>query len=466
MSSNLPTRRFSRRQFIKTATAATGGLLIAGCAPIQPGAPAAPAAPAATQAPAAPAATAAPAAAKEIVITTLFAAGGITDAVHEEMVAFKKLRPEITFKETVIDMEQLRATEVNILTNPGAPHLIFLNYGSGLTEKLAAAKAVIPLDKWYDQYGWWKFLPAGLKTHGVDGQVYHYSLSTGTAPLIWFNKTLLAKVGKPMPTMGMDEVFAWADACHAAGLEPLAMGDRDGWPGFHMYDTLALRSTTADDFNKIVWFSKKGKDAKMADIPGFKEAFQIMRDMQEKKVWSNGVLDLNDEEAKSLFMSGKSVAYETGPWATDQLRKALGDDLDFVLFPQLKADIPLRMMAGWYEEFMVSSQASPEVQDAIGAFFDYALSKEGQRPIAKYSQLPIRTDMTAKDMEGAADPLKGKLAEMIGGKVPNSNAINDYWTAEMYALLRSNGQAAISAQKTPDQIVKEFDDLAAKERAA
>ena len=344
--------------------------------------------------------------------------------------------------------------------------MFFLNYGSGLTDQLVAAKALVPLDKWYDQYGWWKFLPAGLKQHGSEGKVYHYSLSTGTAPLIWFNKSLVDKVGKPMPTMGMDEVFAWADACHSKDLEPLAMGDRDGWPGFHMYDTLALRNTTADEFNKIVWFGKKGKDAKMADYPGFRDAFQNMRDMETKKVWSKGVLDMNDEEAKSLFMSGKSVAYETGPWATDQLRTALGDDLDFVLFPQIKPEIPLRMMAGWYEEFVTSSQASPEVQDAIGAFFDYAVSKEGQRPIAKYSQLPVRTDMTAKDLEGAADPLKGKLAAMIGGQVPNSNAINDFWSAEMYALLRSNGQAAISGQKTPDQIVEEFDALAAKERAA
>ena len=103
MSANFPVHRFSRRQFLRTASVAAGGLLITACAAPQPAPTAAPAAPAATQP---PAPTAVPPPAKEIIITALFNPGGITDAVHEQIAAFKKIRPDITFKETLIDAEQ------------------------------------------------------------------------------------------------------------------------------------------------------------------------------------------------------------------------------------------------------------------------------------------------------------------------------------------------------------------------
>ena len=103
----------------------------------------------------------------------------------------------------------------------------------------------------------------------------------------------------------------------------------------------------------------------------------------------------------------------------------------------------------------------------MAAFFDFVLSKDGQKVVAKIGGgMPIRTDITVADLEGYADSTVGEVTEMFGsGEFPVTDEIVTFWPAELYAMLRNNVQAAIGGQKTPAEIVAEFDELAAKFRA-
>jgi ABC-type glycerol-3-phosphate transport system substrate-binding protein len=326
---------------------------------------------------------------------------------------------------------------------------------------LANAKAIVPLNDYYKKYAWWDFLPDHLHTHEYNGEMYHFSVASVTTPLMWYNKSLMAKVGLEPPKT-MDEFYAWADACHKNDLEPLTMGDREGWPGFHMYQCIATRAVPLQDYEKILRFDKQ--EYNMKDFPGFQEAFQIMRDMEVKKAWAKGVLDMTNDEAAQLFLTGKAVAWETGVWAIGQMRKGLGDDLDFFLFPQVKPEITTPLTASYADEFLVSSYS--KVKDEVAEFFNFVLSKDGQKIIAKLGSMPIRTDLTIAELGEVADPLTGKVVEVFGSKkYPVTDEIVTFWPAELYAMLRQNVQAVIGAQKTPEAVVTEFDELAAKFRA-
>jgi ABC-type glycerol-3-phosphate transport system substrate-binding protein len=464
----------SRRHFLRLSALAAAGTVLGACAPAEPEVireevvvketvmvegEAVEVTTVVTATPEEPAE--APSEPETVTIRTLWCPGGIDTYMREIIEMYKEDKPNVEFEMTVIEQEQKRATEVTIMTNEGAPDFAWINYGSGLTDRLADAGAIVPLNEYYDKYGWWDFLPDHLHTHEYQGQMYHFSVASVFTPMMWYNKALMDQVGFEPPTT-MDELYAWAEACNGNDLEALAMGDRDGWPGFHMYQCISSRTTPLEDYEKILNFDEE--EYYMADYPGFEEAFQIMRDMQVEGVWSRGVLDMNDSEARELLLNGKAVAYETGIWATGQLREGLGDDLGFFLFPQVKDDIPIPLTASYADEFMLSAYS--EVKDEVAEFFDFVLSKDAQKVIAKLGTLPIRTDFTAGDLEGFADPLAADVALMFGsGDYPVTDEIVTFWPAELYAMLRNNVQAVIGGQKTPAEIVQEFDELAAKFRA-
>lgn len=446
----MASKSFSRRQFLKGLTATSAGaLVLSACA-----APAA--------APAAEAPSESAAQPEAVTIRALWSPGGIDNYMRALIDLYKEQEPNVEFEITVIEQEQKRATEVTIMSNDGAPDFAWINFGSGLTDRLADAGVITPLNDYYEQYGWWDYLPDHLHTHEYNDQIYHFSVASVTVPLMWYNKSLMAQIGMDPPT-SMDELYAWADACHANDLEALAMGDRDGWPGFHMYQCLATRTVPLEDYEKILRFDKE--EYYMGDYPGFEEAFQVMRDMETERVWAKGVLDMNDDQAKGLLFNGQAVAYESGIWVSGQAREALGEDSSFFMFPQIKDDIPFPLTASYADEYMLSSFST--VKDEVAAFFDFVLSKDGQKIVAKIGGgMPIRTDITVADLEGYADATVGEVTEMFGsGEFPVTDEIVTFWPAELYAMLRNNVQAAIGGQKTPAEIVAEFDELAAKFRA-
>jgi raffinose/stachyose/melibiose transport system substrate-binding protein len=445
-------QNMSRRRFLELSATTVGATLLGGVLPRAAGA--APLEPASQVRPYAPAV------ASPVVIRALLSPGTIVTYLQECAAEYKKLNPDVEFEWNIMEQEQKRTVELQIITGEDAPDFAWINYGSGLTDKMVQAGAIVNLDKYYEQYKWWDVLADHLHTHEYQGSMYHFSVSSVTTPLMWYNKSLMAKAGQPPATK--DDLFSWAEACHAQGLEPLAMGDRDGWPGFHMYQCIASRTVPLADYEKILHFDKE--EIYMKDYPGFAEAFQLMRDMQDKQVWAKGVLDMNDDQAQQMVLTGSAVSYETGVWAIANLRKGLGDDLDFFLFPQINPEIPTPLTASYADEFVMSSHS--KVQDQVADFFNFVLSKDGQRIVAKVGSMPIRTDLTSADMEGFADPMTGKVTELFGsGKYPVTDEIVTFWPAELYALLRENVQSAIGGLKTPEQIVEEFDSLAAEFRA-
>ena len=340
---------------------------------------------------------------------------------------------------------------------------MFLNFQMGAAQPLAKLGALENLDPYYEKYGWWEFLPEHLHTHEIDGSMYHFSIDLTYCPMVHYHKPIFAEVGVDIPT-NLEEFYTLSSKVRSAGYEALAMGDRNGWPGFHMYMAIALRTVPLEDYDKMLHFTTE--EYYMADYPGYTEAFQIMLDMEKKNVWAKGVLDMDDGGAKQMFLVRKAAMYESGVWMFPELREALGDDVDWFLFPQIKKDIPIALTASYANEFVLSAFAKPEVKDMVAEFFDYVLSEEGQTINSTVAgTIPIRTTIKPETVE-LLDHSTVRVIEMFGsGEYPVTDEINIFWGNEAYFKLQETVQSVIAGIKTPEQVVKEFDELAAEIRA-
>lgn len=391
--------------------------------------------------------------------------GGAMDAYLDDLVNdYIALYPHVTFNKTLMENEQHRTVAPSIMSGPGAPDFIYLNTDSGDCPALVDMGALEPLDKYYEQYDLWDHLPQKLESHRIKGNMYHFSVSFATAPIIFYNKAIFKEVGIEVPKT-YPELVGISGKLRDAGYQPLMFGDRDGWPGFHMYNAIVVATTPIKEYEKIVGFVQNGE--KMADYQGFAHAFDIIRDMEVNKVWADGALAMNGDEAQSIFVNRQAGIFEMGPWSVAPLREALGDDLGYFWFPKVDETLPLTLTASYADEFCMSAFSSQEVKNEVAKFFAYVLSVDGQRRIAENSQIPISTAMTAEMLDGLLDPM---LIDIVLDFSNAENVVTDniiaLWGNELYAELRQQVQNALNGTLTSAEIVTEFDKLAEKVRAA
>ncbi|NPV54158.1 MAG: extracellular solute-binding protein [Firmicutes bacterium] len=391
--------------------------------------------------------------------------GSMVEYLSQLIEKYQAKHPDVKFTLTVMEQEQQRATLPVIMSTPGAPPTGWLNYGSGDVPALVETGAVENLDRYYKKYGWWSFLPKHLNTHRINGSMYHFSLAFVTTPLIFYNKAIFAKVGIETPKT-LEDLFTISAKLRKAGYQPLLMGDRDAWPGFHMYQVIASRTTPLEEYNKILYMTRN--EVKMGDYPGFAEAFQIMRDMETKGVWGDGVLSMDDMEARQVFLNRKGAMYESGTWIISELRKGLGDELGFFLFPQVHNNIPIVLTVSYPDEYILSAYVDQRTKDIIADFYNYVLSTEGQKIVATTGAMPIRTDLTSKSFKGSkVDPIAIEIMELFGsGKYDTTDEIVTFWGNELYAELRSVVQKVIGGQVSPKEAVVQLDKVAARVRGA
>jgi len=315
--------------------------------------------------------TAVSAAPEETITITAVWIGGQQNTILSKLAqVFEETHPNVKFDKTVMEQSQFLATQRSLMSHAGGPDITWMNYGSGLVEPLSEMNALENLDRYYEKYGWWNFLSEGYRTHLVDGSMYNVSLASFLCPMIFYNKTIFNEVGVGIPRT-LEELYTISDKLRSKGYEPLALGDRDSWLGHIQYQAIVTRTVPLEDYEKVLYFTRR--EYHMADYPGFTEAFQIMRDMEEKKVWATGVLAMGNAEAEQLFMVGRSAMFAGGSWGIDTMREAFGDDADFFLYPQIKKDIPIPLTRSYGDEFVLSAFATPEVKDMVAEFFDFTM---------------------------------------------------------------------------------------------
>ena len=68
--------------------------------------------------------------------------------------------------------------------------------------------------------------------------------------VLWFNKAIFDEHGLTAPTT-WDEFFAAADTLKAAGVTPLALGDKDGWTALNLFEQILLSQLGPEDYRGI-----------------------------------------------------------------------------------------------------------------------------------------------------------------------------------------------------------------------
>jgi raffinose/stachyose/melibiose transport system substrate-binding protein len=100
----------------------------------------------------------------------------------------------------------------------------------------------------------------GLDLYTFDGKTYGVPWDLGMVGF-WYNKELFQKAGISAPPKTYAELLDDVRKLQAAGITPIALGDKDKWPGHFYWVYLATRLGGKDAFDKAVSRSGKFTDA-------------------------------------------------------------------------------------------------------------------------------------------------------------------------------------------------------------
>ncbi len=271
-------------------------LLVAGCAVQTPGA-----APAADEG-------AAPAADAPVVsLWTEFTAGGEASGIDALVAAWNE-KGGSQIEHRPIGNEEF-FTVIRTGLAGGEPPDILQFEGYQQTRDFAAEGQLTDItDWWMERKDRFALVDAGEYSCSFEGKVYCIPYTFLTGWQIYYNPQILADNGIEVPAT-MEEFLAAAETLKAAGIAPIALGNKAGWPGTHWWMAFLVQRCGVE----TVYSAIRMEGAKFTDAC-FVEAAADLQNLATSGYLSAGAASDDYGTAQAVFLSGKAAFFQTGSW--------------------------------------------------------------------------------------------------------------------------------------------------------
>src|SRR3954447_23128260 len=146
---------------------------------------------------------------------------------------YVKDHPDVSIEITVIENEAFKQKLATAMQS-GSPPDMFQSWGGGVLKQYADAGLVQDLTPSLQDNGWGQtFQPGPLSLYTFDGKTYGVPWDAGMVGF-WYNKALFKKAGIDAPPATWTDFLADVKKLKAANITPIAVGEKDKWPG-HFY---------------------------------------------------------------------------------------------------------------------------------------------------------------------------------------------------------------------------------------
>jgi raffinose/stachyose/melibiose transport system substrate-binding protein len=329
----------------------------------------------------------------------------MTDAAKE----YEAAHPGIHVNMQFLENEAFKAKLTTLLQSDQAPD-VFYSWGGGVLSDQVKAGVMGPIESNVPDDVKAAIGPAGIGAFTRDGHLYGLAQNVSEV-VFWYNKKLLAQAKVDPSTMGTwDGFIAGVKALKAAGITPIALGNKDKWPTAFYWDYLAVRLGGQDEFNDAA--AGKGDGFAGAD---YVEAGKKLLELAQLQPFQEGFEAASYGDASGYFGDGKAALHLMGDWDYGAMKdnsaskKGLPDeDLGIMPFPSVagaKGD-PTDVLGG-INGWIFSKKASPEAVK----FMDWYLSKDNMSKFAKGGYfIPI----TAGASDALANPFQQEVAKNLG----------------------------------------------------
>lgn len=334
----------------------------------------------------------------QVVITWWHINTDATQSAFWQSVAdeFMAANPNVKIEITVLENEAFKSRLVTVM-QAGDPPDLFQSWGGGVLWEYAKAGLVknIAADlegEWRDSFS----AKAALELYGRNGEYYGVPWTWGAVG-IFYNKALFAQAGIEKTPETWTEFLEVVKQLKAAGITPIALGERDKWPGHFWWVYLAIRLGGEEAF--LAAYNRTGS----FEAEPFVKAGEYLKELIDLEPFMDGFLGLGYGDQAAAMGDSRAAMELMGQWApsvqaSSSQSGGLGENLGWFPFPAVEggAGNPNDVLGGG-DGFAVGARAEPEAV----AFLRYITSPDVQRRAAAIWVLPT----VAEAEDAVTDPI-------------------------------------------------------------
>lgn len=326
---------------------------------------------------------------------------------------------------------------------------IFFTWGAGFAQPMVEAGLVLPLDEYLDAETLDKLVPGTLTNFTYDGKVYGLPYSIATANL-YCNKELFDKYNLKLPET-YEDLLAAVDVFNQNNITPIALAEKDLWPGLMMFGIFGERAVGAQAFNDML--VKKSS----FDSPDMIAGAQKLKDLFDTKAFGENPLGTSYDDTITAFKNGQIAMMYMGTWvngdfeAEDSKVKGKITTVKFPTIPDGKGNNN-EFLGGCGETFMIS--ADTKDKDAAVAAVKYICETMSKEQYLAGSGAPAwKGDMGDVSNLNVLSVQTSNLAQDATGFVYWLDMITNATDAE---TIKNTFASFVAGELTPEEFCKEL----------
>ena len=239
---------------------------------------------------------------------TEFTAGGEATGIEELINTWNSKNNGITINHRPIGNEEFFTVVRTGLAGGEPPDLLQFE-GYQQTRDFAAAGQLMDLtDVWNKHKDRFALQEAGEYSCTYEDGVYCLPYTFLTGWQIYYNPNILTEHNIEVPTT-MEEFLAAAETLKAAGVTPIALGNKDGWPGEHWWMAFLVQRCGVDKVYQAI----RGEGASFTD-ECFVQSAADLKNLADSGYLSLGAVSDDYGTAQAVFLSGQAAFFQTGSW--------------------------------------------------------------------------------------------------------------------------------------------------------
>jgi raffinose/stachyose/melibiose transport system substrate-binding protein len=374
---------------------------------------------------------------------------GTVKAVQQAAAMYKQTHPEFDLTVEPVPDRPAYLQKVKILATSGELPDLFDADAEPYFADIVANNLVANVGSILDEIGVTdKFYKFSLDYERLDdGSLYLIPFESNTE-YFWYHPSMLEKAGVELPAT-LDDLLAACGKLKAAGITPVSVDGKDGWPIYRYLSFPAFRETG----NQFLEDLKAGKVSMNSEV-GLASS-KYLQDMGST-CFQEGFSTANYTAALDLFTSGQAAIYYMGTWEIGTMTKedgTLKDDVAYFTLPVIdgkSATKPTDFYAhSGIGTAIKAGSDTPELKD----FLKFLV--ENFADIALYDQ---------KFMPSIKPTIRPELAEIYKSALADIEKVETYvkvWDVKLDAntvdVLFRQTQLLALGQITPEQFGTEID---------
>ena len=243
-------------------------------------------------------------------------------------------------------------------------------WGGQIGQPFVDAQLTLPLEEYYDSYGW----DDALSSSGVDGMTFHgekHGVPLDVASLgAWCNARIFEEAGVSAHPTTYDELESANATILEYGVTPGGFGGKYGWHIMRLFEFL-LEVTAGPDLHDALLLGEESWDQQAVV-----EAFDLFRTWDSRSWITEGALGVAPADAEQSFVQGTSAYTISGPWIETQYIAPSGqprEEFSTFLLPTGHDEV---RHSGFIEGLMISTTCGNP--DDAAALIDHILQPEVQ----------------------------------------------------------------------------------------